>query len=66
MADLGTTTFPLLKKVVAAARSVNPSQPLSIDVWNENKRLNDIVFAASDIISFHNYGNKEALLGTDK
>lgn len=58
---LGTTTLPLLKKVVAAARSVNPSQPLSIDVWNNNQRLNDIVFAASDIISFHNYGNKEQL-----
>ncbi len=58
---LGNMTLPLLKKVVAAARSVNPSQPLSIDIWNDNKRLNDIVFAASDIISFHNYGNKETL-----
>ncbi len=59
---LGNMTLPLLKQVVAAARSVNPSQPVSIDVWNGNKKLNDIVFAASDIISFHNYGNKEALL----
>lgn len=59
---LGTTTLPLLKKVIAAARLVNPSQPLSIDVWNENKRLNDIVFAASDIITFHNYGNKDVLI----
>jgi hypothetical protein len=54
-------TLPLLKEIIAAARSVNPSQPVSIDVWNDNKRLNDIVFTASDIISFHNYGNKEAL-----
>jgi hypothetical protein len=59
---LGTTTLPLLIKVVAAARSVNPSQPVSIDIWNGNKRLNDIAFAASDIITFHNYDNKEALL----
>lgn len=58
---LGTTTLPLLKKVVMWARQVNPSQPLSIDVWNGNQRLNDIVFAASDIISFHNYGDKEQL-----
>ncbi len=58
---LGSTTLPLLKKVVAAARSVNPSQPLSIDAWNNNQRLNDIVFAASDVITFHNYGNKEQL-----
>ncbi len=59
---LGSTTFPLLKRVVAAARSVNPSQPLSIDVWNRNSRLNEIVLAASDIITFHNYGNKEQLV----
>jgi len=58
---LGSMTFPLLKNVTMAAREVNPSQPLSIDVWNNNQRLNDIVFAASDIISFHNYGNKEQL-----
>ena len=58
---LGSTTFPLLKKVIATAREVNPSQPVSVDVWNGDKRLNEIVFAASDIISFHNYGNKEQL-----
>jgi len=59
---LGSATFPLLKKVVAWARKVNPEQPLSIDVWNNNKRLNDIALAASDVISFHNYGNKNELM----
>ncbi len=59
---LGSTTFPLLKKVAEAAREVNPSQPLSIDVWNNNSRLNEIVLAASDVITFHNYGSKEELL----
>ncbi len=58
---LGSATFPLLKKVVTWAREINPSQPISIDIWNGNKRLNDIAVAASDIISFHNYGKKEAL-----
>lgn len=58
---LGSATFPLLKKVVAWATKVNPLQPVSIDVWNNNQRLNDIVFAGSDIISFHNYGNKDVL-----
>ncbi len=58
---LGSATFPLLKKVIMCARKVNPSQPVSIDVWNNNQRLNDIALAGSDIISFHNYGNKEAL-----
>ena len=63
---LGSTTFPLLKRVVTAARSVNPSQPLSVGLWNNNSRLNDIAFAASDIITFHNYGNKEQLLNEIK
>ncbi|MDQ6843184.1 MAG: cellulase family glycosylhydrolase [Bacteroidota bacterium] len=59
---LGSTTLPLLTRVVEAARWVNPSQPLSIDVWNNNSRLNEIVFAASDVITFHNYGTKEELV----
>jgi hypothetical protein len=59
--DLGSASFPLLRKVIGWARSVNPSQPLSIDIWNKNKRLNEIVLAASDVITFHNYGNREQL-----
>jgi len=58
---LGSATFPLLKKVIACARKVNPAQPVSIDVWNNNERLNNIVLAASDVISFHNYGDKKNL-----
>ena len=59
---LGTTSLPLLKKVIRWAREVNPSQPITVDVWNQNKRLNDIAIPASDIISFHNYGNKNDLI----
>jgi hypothetical protein len=59
---LGSASFPLLKKTITWARSIIPSQPLSIDVWNGNKRLNDIVLAASDVITFHNYGNKDELI----
>lgn len=59
---LGTATLPLLKKVIACARSVQPQQPLTIDVFDKNPRLNEIIFEHSDIISFHNYENKEALL----
>jgi hypothetical protein len=58
---LGSASFPLLKKVISWARTINPQQPLTVDIWNQDKRLNDIALAASDIISFHNYGNKEAL-----
>lgn len=58
---LGSATFPLLKKVIVWARSVQPTQPLSVDVWNGDKRLNEIALAASDVITFHNYGNNELL-----
>jgi hypothetical protein len=59
---LGSASFPLLKKVITWARSVAPSQPITIDVWSNDKRLNDIAIPASDVITFHNYGNKEALI----
>lgn len=59
---LGAASLPLLKKVIDWTRKVNPAQPVSIDIWNNNQRLNDIAVSGSDIISFHNYGNKEALL----
>ena len=58
---MGSASFPLLKKVIGWARAINPRQPLTVDIWNQDKRLNEIALAASDIISFHNYGNKEAL-----
>ena len=58
---LGSATFPLLKKVIAWAKAVNPKQPLSIGMFDKNARLNDIIISASDIITFHNYGDKEAL-----
>ena len=54
---LGTASFPLVKKVIRWAREVNPSQPISIGVWDNNKKLNAIILEASDVISFHHYGN---------
>ncbi len=59
---LGSATFPLLKKVIAWAKAVDPVQPLSIGMFDKNARLNDIIISASDIITFHNYGNKDQLL----
>lgn len=63
---LDSASFPLLKKTIAWAREVNPSQPLTVDVWNKDKRLNEIVLAASDVITFHNYGDKDVLLNQIK
>ena len=59
---LGSATFPLLRKVIVWAKTINPSQPVSVDVWNNDSRLNDIAIPASDIITFHNYDNKDGLI----
>jgi hypothetical protein len=54
---LGTATFPLLRKVIGWAHEVKPSQPLSISIFDRNPRLNAVMLDASDLVSFHNYGN---------
>jgi len=55
-------TLPLLTETACWARSVNPSQPLTIGLWNEAfAELNAFQVANSDIISFHNYSNSEDL-----
>lgn len=59
---LGTTTLSLLRKVIRWAREVNPTQPVTVGVWNANNNLNEIATSGSDIISFHNYGNKDNLV----
>ncbi|UCF17097.1 MAG: hypothetical protein JSW59_06480, partial [Phycisphaerales bacterium] len=37
--------------------------PLSVGVWFENRELNDYQLSASDVITFHNYGNAKSLSG---
>ena len=58
---LGDISLPLVKKVIAWAREADPKQPLTIAQWNGNKALNEIIFANSDIIAFHNYSDAENL-----
>ncbi|MCL6265739.1 glycoside hydrolase family 2 TIM barrel-domain containing protein [Flagellimonas myxillae] len=60
-------SLKLLKKVYAWAREVNPSQPISIDVWTSiNKTLDQMsdidkfAYENSDVINFHCYANAEA------
>jgi len=60
---LGNVSLPLVQRVFAWAREVNPSQPLTIAQWNGNGQLNSIVFAGSDIITFHNYSGADRLAG---
>ena len=51
-------SLPLLKAAFIWAREVNPSQPLTVGIWNDApafEELNAFQLANSDVISFHNY-----------
>ncbi len=50
------SSLPLVKKVFAWARAVNPDQPISIGLWDWNlEKLNAIQLTNSDVITYHNY-----------
>ena len=55
----GNKSMPLLESVFAWAREVAPSQPITVGVWNlELEDLNEYQLAHSDVVSYHNYGDK--------
>lgn len=58
---IGDVSLPLVEHVFAWARAVNPSQPLTVGVWNDNGKLNEICLRQSDVITFHNYGDAAAV-----
>lgn len=59
-AAYGNESMPLVKKVFEWARAVNPSQPLTMGIWNlDLKELNEFQLANSDILTYHNYSNLE-------
>lgn len=56
----GNKSMPLLQKVFQWGREVNPSQPLSVGVWNlDLKDLNQFQMDHSDIVTYHNYMTPE-------
>jgi hypothetical protein len=56
----GNKSMPLLKKVFQWAREVDPDQPLSVGVWNDQLiDLNNYQLANSDVTTYHNYMDKE-------
>lgn len=56
--DYGNKSMILLKNVFKWSREINPSQPLTCGVWNDNlKELNSFQVANSDIITYHNYSD---------
>ena len=67
--DKYTFAFSLLKKVMRWAREVNPSQPLTVGLWQGNHKLwgtpgalrplERFIVENSDVISFHAYDEPE-------
>jgi hypothetical protein len=56
----GNKSMDLLQKVFQWGREVNPSQPLSVGVWNgELVDLNKYQLENSDVITYHNYSKPE-------
>jgi len=56
----GNKSMPLLEKTFYWGRQVNPSQPLSAGVWSkELVDLNNFQLANSDVITYHNYSDRE-------
>lgn len=53
--------MPLLTKTFAWAQAVRPSQPITAGWWNDHELSNDLMFAQSDIITFHNYNEAPKL-----
>ena len=58
---LGNVSILLVKNVFHWAREVDPTQPLTVGQFNGNALLNEVVFANSDIVTFHDYGPADRL-----
>jgi hypothetical protein len=57
--NYGSRSLPLLKDVFKWSREVNPAQPVTCGIWNNDlKELNAFQTANSDIISYHNYSDE--------
>jgi len=52
-------SLPLLDKVFAWAREINPSQPITSGLWHP--RVQEILLEKSDVITFHHYESPEKL-----
>ncbi|MGO4289110.1 cellulase family glycosylhydrolase [Chitinophaga sp. RAB17] len=52
----GTKSLPLLEEVFRWSREINPTQPLTVGIWNPDlKVLNEFQEEHSDVITYHNY-----------
>lgn len=57
----GEKTLPGLRKVFEWARGINPSQPLSAGVWNNDVKINRFILTHSDVVTFHCYADSAFL-----
>jgi hypothetical protein len=61
---MGNKSLPLVEACFAWARKAKPVQPITIGVWNGALAdLNKAQLGLSDVVSFHNYGNLDAVKG---
>jgi hypothetical protein len=61
----GNKSMPLLLNAFEWGREVNPSQPLSVGLWNDKLTdLNKVQLEKSDIITYHNYSDPENHIAT--
>jgi hypothetical protein len=58
--DYGNKSMPLLQQVFSWGREINPSQPLSVGLWNKDfPEMNVYLLENSDILTYHNYSGPE-------
>ena len=55
------TVVPLLQKSFEWARAASPSQPLTAGWWHAHPMSNEVMFANSDVITFHSYLSPSSL-----
>ncbi|MEN6576766.1 MAG: family 43 glycosylhydrolase [Phycisphaerales bacterium] len=60
---MGNKSLPLVEAAFDWARQARPSQPLTIGVWGGPKEISNRQIEFSDVISFHLYGNRDAMKG---
>lgn len=59
----GDKSMPLLQNVFRWGRTVNPSQPLSVGVWNFSlKNLTRFQLDNSDVITYHDYTDRHMIV----
>ena len=58
---LGEQSLGLLQSAFGWAREAQPHQPLTVGVWFDHPTLNEFQLAASDVVTFHHYGDAPGL-----